>query len=432
MASSPLFWVIALALCAGTLALLVVPLLRRAAAPSAPADDSAATAVFRDHKRQVDADFDARIITADERDAAIAELTRRFGEELSAPPAGTSEVGERTRWIAALVLVACLPVISGVLYFTLGNPAAIVASGAKATPQAGDRPHGTEDPQIASMVDQLAKKLEANPEDGEGWALLGRSYRAMGRFDAAALAYSQAAKRLPNESFVYSDWAEAVALAQGRSLAGQPTELLERALKLDPDNAKALALLGSAAMERNDRPTAVAMWTRLRSILPPDSPQRARLDEALAAAGAPQAPSAMPPPMSGGTPAAAPQGTQAAQGSAASGKSVEGRVEIDPKVAAKLAPTDTVFIFARDPDGPRMPLAAMKVSASELPRAFVLTDAMAMNPAATISKASKVVVEARVSKSGDVKPQAGDLSGASASVAPGARGVRVVIDRVVP
>jgi cytochrome c-type biogenesis protein CcmH len=79
-----------------------------------------------------------------------------------------------------------------------------------------------------------------------------------------------------------------------------------------------------------------------------------------------------------------------------------------------------------------MPLAAIKLKGSDLPRAFTLTDDMAMSPAATISKAGKVVVEARVSKSGEVKPQAGDLAGASAPVTPGATDVRVTIDRVVP
>ena len=115
----------------------------------------------------------------------------------------------------------------------------------------------------------------------------------------------------------------------------------------------------------------------------------------------------------------------------AAGTAVEGRVELDPKLAGNAAPGDTVFIFARDPEGPRMPLAAMKVAASELPKSFALTDSMAMSPTAMISKAKQIVVEARISKSGNVTPQAGDLAGASAPVAPGASNVRVTIDRVI-
>ena len=410
MATSPLFWILALALVAGVLAILVVPLLRRATATDAPADESAATAVFRDHRRQIDGDYEARTISAQERDAALAELTQRFGKELAGAKPGVMGTGERSRWVAAIVLVACIPVIAGALYLSLGNPAAITAAST-----AAPRDHSTDDAQITAMVDQLAKRLQGNPEDGEGWALLGRSYRALGRYDAAVLAYSEAAKRLAPDASLYADWAESVAQAQGRSLQGEPTDLLEKAIKLQPDNMKALALLGSAAMERGDRATAVAMWTRLRAQIPPDSPQLPQLDAALAAAGAPQP--------------AAPKVASAPK--ATTGKTVEGRVEIDPKLAKSIGPGDTVFIFARDPDGPRMPLAAMKLVAADLPREFVLSDEMAMNPSATISKAGKVVVEVRVSKTGDVKPQAGDLAGASAPVAPGTRNLRVTVDRVL-
>src|SRR4029078_5884483 len=134
------------------------------------------------------------------------------------------------------------------------------------------------------MADQLAKRLQANPEDGEGWALLGRSYRVLNRYDAASMAHKEASKRLPPSAPLYVEWAEAVAQAQGRSLAGQPTELLERAIKLEPENAKALALLGAAAMERGDRVAAIASWTKLRALLPPNSPQLRQIDDALAQA----------------------------------------------------------------------------------------------------------------------------------------------------
>src|SRR4029453_10548062 len=191
-----------------------------------------------------------------------------------------THVSERTRWIAAMALVACVPVVAGVLYFSLGNPAAMNAQPASAQAD----PAG--DPQIVAMVDQLAKKLQANPDDVEGWALLGRSYRVLGRFDASAMAYNEASKRLPPNASLYVDWAEAIAQAQGRTLVGQPTELLERAIKLEPDHVKALALLGAAAMERNDRPAAIAFWTKLRGLLPPDSPQARQIEAALAQAGA--------------------------------------------------------------------------------------------------------------------------------------------------
>jgi len=415
MMTPSLFWVFALALVAATLALLVVPLLRRSARADPVADESATTAIFRDHKRQIEADFDSHVITAAQRDEALAELASRFSRELAQTHVTVVKASDRSRFVASIVLVACLPVVAGALYYSLGNPSAIDAAG-KAPPH-GVNPEN--DPQLVAMVDQLAKRLQANPEEGEGWALLGRSYRVLGRYDAAVQAYAEAAKRLPPNAQLFADWAEAIGAAQGRSLAGQPSELLERAIKLDPDNPKALALLGAAAMERGDKAAAVASWTKLRSVLPPDSPQIAQVDEALARIGeAPPAQASLPAP---------------AKTVAASAKgSVEGRVEVDPKLAKNVAPTDTVFIFARDPDGARMPLAASKFTGADLPRAFVLSDDMAMTPAAKISKAGKVIVEVHVSKSGDVKPQAGDLTGTSAVVAPGTRDIKVTIDRVVP
>lgn len=431
MVSSPLFWVLALVLLAGTLAALLLPLLRRSRGVDAPADQSAATAVFRDHKRQIEDDYASRAITAEERDAALADLTARFGQELTVEAPKARATSERPRWIAALVLVACLPVVAGVLYFSLGNPAAMTP------PAHGAANQPINDPQIVAMVDGLAQKLQANPEDGEGWLMLGRSYRALGRYEASALAYSEAAKRVPPSAALYTDWAEAIAQTQGRSLVGQPTELLDRALAIDPAHPKALALRGAAAMERSDAATATAMWKRLRAVLPPDSPDIAQVDAVLARLGESTSATNAPGSKGPAAPAAVAKAPAAAAGAATAAAtgaagSVEGRVEIDPKVAGKVAPGDTVFIFARDPDGPRMPLAAMKLVVGDLPKSFALTDAMAMSAAATISKAPKVVVEARVSKSGNPIAQPGDLSGTSAPVAPGARNVRVTIDRVVP
>ena len=443
MTTSPLFWLLAFALVAATLLLLVLPLLRRTNAAGAPADQAAVTSVYRDYKRQIEADYAARTITEAERDASLADLATRLGHELGQDPAANVVRSERPRWIAAMVLVACVPVIAGILYFTLGNPAAV--SGA-ATASA-ESPHGSgtgDDPKMAAIVDALAKKLQANPDDGEGWAMLGRSYRVLGRFDASAMAYAEAAKRLQPNAVVYTEWAEAVAQAQGKTLTGQPTELLDRALAVDPNYPKALALAGSAALERNDNATAAALWKRLRATLPADSPNLAEVDEALArvgvmppAKGAAATPTPAPSPAPAMT-AKAPAPTSAAapaKGPAAAGgavSSIEGRVEVDPKLAGKIAPGDTVFILARDPDGSRMPLAALKLTGADLPKTFALSDSMAMSEATTISKAKRIIVEARVSKSGNAILQPGDLSGASAPVAPGARDVRVTIDRVAP
>ena len=434
MVSSPLFWLFAFALLAGTLAFLIPPLLRRATAADAPGDASAATAVFRDHKRQIEADFAANAITAAERDAALADLATRFGAELQQEAQVARPANEHPRWIAAIVIVALVPVVAGALYFSLGNPTAMTAAAPAAAGGHANLKDPAKDPQMASIVDGLARRLQANPDDGEGWAMLGRSYRVLGRMEAAAMAYGEAAKRLPPNAIVYTEWAEAVAQSQGQTLGGLPTELLDKALAVDPGYQKALALAGSAALERNDRATAARLWTKLRASLPPDSPNIAEVDAALKEIGVTPPPSsaAAKAPASPAAVVAAPAPKAAPTGAAPAATTIEGRVEIDPKLAGKIAPTDTIFVLARDPDGSRMPLAALKLSGTDLPKSFTMSDAMAMSDATTLSRAKRIVVEARVSKSGNAMLQPGDLTGTSVPVAPGTRDIRVTIDRVAP
>src|SRR5205085_487547 len=119
-------------------------------------------------------------------------------------------------------------------------------------------------------------------------------------------------------------------------------------------------------------------------------------------------------------------------GAPAPAGSIEGRVDVSPALASKVALNDIVFIFARAAEGQRMPLAVLRIPAKELPRDFSLDDSMGMGPGAKLSAAASVIVEARISKSGNALPQSGDMFGRSAPLKPGARGVRIIIDQVVP
>ena len=326
-----------------------------------------------------------------------------------------------------------LPLTAVVLYVLLGNQAALIEAHATADPVLTD-------PKIVAMVERLAERMKTNPEDGNGWALLGRSYMRMGRFNDSAAAFAQAATRLPENAPLLADWADVLAQTQGGRMEGKPTELVNRALQLDPDHLKSLALLGAAAQERGDRPGAIAAYRRMRAQFPPGSEEAKELDGVLADLGAPPdagagpklAASAPAPSTMAAAPAPVPS-TSAGAPAAVATASVEGRVDIDAKLKARIEAGDILFVFARNPSGSRMPLAVMRVpAAGEWPRAFALTDAMAMAPGMTISAAKAVVIEARISKGGTAMPQPGDLTGASADVTPGARGVRVLIDRVLP
>ena len=433
MSPTPIFWLSAFVLAAVVLAALVWPLLRRRSS-EAPGDEAAATAIFRDHKRQLDAEFAAGTLSAAERDAAQAELVARFGTELAVEPAAAAAPSGRSRWIAAIAVAATVPIVAGVLYTMLGNPAAVNS----VTVPVARNPHGegsANDPKIVAMIDTLAEKMKANPDDPNGWVLLGRSYLKLGRYDDAAAAFAEAAKRMPEVAALLADQAEAIAMSQGKSLVGRPSELLKRALALDPNDPKTVAMSGAAAAERKDYDGAIKLYTHLKSMVQPGSEDSQQIDQVIAELetmknGKPATSVAAAPAPAAPAPVAAAPAAPAA--TSASGGSVSGRVEIDSKLAAKMAPGDKLLIYARNAEGSRMPLAIMQGAAADLPKTFTLTDAMAMTPAQTISMAKSVVIEARISKGGTAMAQPGDLQGRSKPLSPGATNVRIVIDQIVP
>ncbi|HMA32496.1 MAG TPA: c-type cytochrome biogenesis protein CcmI, partial [Casimicrobiaceae bacterium] len=220
----------------------------------------------------------------------------------------------------------------------------------------------------------------------------------------------------------------------------EPSKLIERALAIDPSNPKALALSGSAAAERRDFGAAITAWSKLKSQLPPGSDAQKEVDQMIAQARSAQAGGTAPAlatadggaavPGTGET-LAAPASAVPSQSDVAAG-AISGRVSLDPTLAGRVTPGDTLYIFARPATGPRMPLAVIRSSAGSLPRDFTLDDSMAMAPSARLSTADRVIVEARISKSGSATPSAGDLRGVSAPVKPGTQGVNIVIGEVVP
>jgi cytochrome c-type biogenesis protein CcmH len=252
--------------------------------------------------------------------------------------------------------------------------------------------------------------------------MLGKSYAVMGRFDDAVTAYAEAARRAPDNPNVLADYAEALAMSRGQSLQGEPETLALRALKLDPNHLKALALAGSAAMDRNDGAAAARYWEKLATLIPPGSEMARDIAASIAEARA----------LPGATAGAAANGTSAGAGNLTGFSGISGTVTLAPALAARAAPGDTVFVFARAAAGPRMPLAILRKKVSDLPLRFTLDDSTAMSPAARLSGVTTVVVGARISKSGNALPAGGDLQGMSAPLAHDSKGVAIIIDGVVP
>jgi cytochrome c-type biogenesis protein CcmH len=240
----------------------------------------------------------------------------------------------------------------------------------------------------------------------------------MGRFDDAADAYAKAAARAPRDAGLLADFADVLAMARGRSLQGEPEQLALRALEIEPSNLKALALAGTAAFERKDYPGAAAHWERMLPHVAPDSDDARAIQRNVAEAR--------------GLSNQKIERTEKTEKKAAVAvAALRGTVSLSPKVKDKASPDDTVFVFARAAEGPPMPLAVARVRVRDLPYRFSLDDSMAMTPQLKLSAFPKVVVTARISKTGNATAQPGDLQGASAPVSNNAAAVPVVIDGFV-
>ena len=411
------FWILAAAMTAVALAFVLVPLLR-ARTVAGPTEAQANLEVLRSQRREIEADVAAGTLPADAREEALEELVGRAADDLAAAAPATPHTPRRA-WAPAIIVSIALPALAFGLYAWIGMPSAADPLVAQAAGGAA-----MDEKQIVAMVERLALKVRERPDDAQGWALLARSMAALERFEESAAAYAHLVKLLPGDAQVLADYADALGMAQGRTLAGKPDELVQEALRLEPTNKKALALAGTAALDRGDFEAAARHWRTLAQQLPPDSSDAKQVQAILEDVDARAA-------KSGKKLAAAPAATKPAP-RAATGTSVTGSVALSPELAARVAGDETLFIFARSDGGPRAPLAVVRASARDLPMRFTLDDSQAMAPGINISSAQALRVEARLSKSGNAAPQAGDLAGASAVVKPGARDVKVVLDKVLP
>ena len=373
-------------------------------------------AIYRDQVARLDKDRAENMIAEADYVQAHAELQRRVIDDTREDD---DAVNMRAPKKTMLALALAVPVAAIGLYVFLGSPATLEPNGPQhaATAQDMDR-----------LVEGLAKKLESDPGNLQGWAMLARSYKMLGRNVEAEQAFVRAGAFVDNDAQLLAIYADLAATNAKGDFTGKPTQLIQKALKLDPQNAMALWLAGTAAFRGNQFDAAIRIWERLMPQVEPDSDDARMLQEAIAAAYAASgktaptvaAAKAKPEiPNAGGTTAKA----------VAAASSVSGQVDLDPTLKAKAAPGDTLMVIARVP-GTRMPVAVLRTRASELPLKFTLDDSLSMSPQARISAASEVEVEARVSKSGMAMPEPGDLISAVQTVKVGATGIQLHVSKV--
>ena len=375
--------------------------------------------------RQLKEQHDSGALDAARYAESRAPLERRLVDAVTSDAAAASPlIAPRPSRMLLAGLSASVLIVAFAGYGWTGSPKLI--NGVPTAPaENAAQPQEPTPAQVTAMVDKLAQRLKDRPDDAQGWSMLARAYAMLGRTAEAMPAYERAVALRADDAGLLADYADAMAVQNGRQLNGKPLELVAKALKIEPGNLKALALAGTAAFDRKDYAGAVQFWDQLKQGVPTDSPYhtqvQAGIDEARQLGKLPPsttAPSASTNP----TPTAA---------NAATGASISGTVTLAAVHAAQASPNDTVFVFARAAEGPRMPLAVLRKQVKDLPFEFSLDDSMAMSPAAKLSAAAQVIVGARISKTGEAIPQNGDLTGQSAPVAPGASGLNIEIAEVV-
>jgi cytochrome c-type biogenesis protein CcmH len=409
---------------AAALGFLLPPLLRARTKTAGASESDANLAVYRHQVRELTADRDAGVVSASAFDESRLELERRLLVEAGSNGAVSDRVasGESGRG-AAIVIGIAMPLVAATLYWHFGTPRAIVAP--PSGPPNGS-PHGpahsTSPGEIDAMVDGLAARLAKDGKNGDGWAMLARSYAALDRHAEAVPAYERAVALLPDDAQLLADYADALAVTSKGRLDGKPAKLLQRALRIDPENVKALALLGTAAFDRKDYAAAAALWERAVNAAPPGEDFTASLQANLAEARSLSAGKAGPTTVS-------PDSVASTKGSA---RTVSGQVSLASELADRVSPDDSVLLFARAAQGPRMPLALVKRHVRDLPLEFVLDDEAAMMASLKLSSFDRVVIVARISKTASAQAQSGDLEGTVGPVAVGSSALRIRIDRALP
>ncbi len=440
------FWVVAGIFIVGALLFILPTLLRSKSEQQSIEREITNISIYRDQISELDNDLRNDVLNREQYNQSKYELQQRMMQDMSeeSPTYDTQKTSDRSIATSAVIILA-IPILAVSLYLLLGNVQALIPQAA--IEQAGISGQGEmsggpghPDLEISSMVDNLVARLEKRPDDLEGWLMLGRTYSIMGRFTEASEVYAKLLTLFPDSPEVLVNYADVFAMTQDGSLTGKPIELINKALSIEPKNPKALALAGTAKFEEGNFEHAAVYWEELLALIPADSKLAQSVSgsikraKTLASKG-------------GGVTIATTQSQNLDNVDTASSKSqkitknvekkastgtVSGIVKISPALAAKAAPEDTLYIYARAKEGPRMPLAIVRLQAKDLPAKFLLKDGMGMNPNMKLSSFPEVVISARVTKSGKAIPTNGDLQGFSEVVKVGDQNVKILIDQQIP
>ncbi|MBU3559658.1 c-type cytochrome biogenesis protein CcmI [Polynucleobacter sp. Nonnen-W13] len=371
-----------------------------------PAKESATSrrqmnaAIYREELDKLEADRMAGTVDSYSYEQTHAEMRQRLFQDTDEAD-DFAVLGSPKKTIIGICLFVVI--LSAGFYFYLGDAAQIAQ---KST----ERPMTQES--VEKMVDEFAAKMDKEPDNLKGWAMLARSYRILGRNTEAANAYARAGSFIDSDPQLLADYADVLAANANGNFAGKPQQLINKALAQDPNNLLALWLSGTAAFNVQNYKAAVQSWEKLAKQLPGESDEARAIAASIAEA------------RSKG-------GLASVSAPVISNQGVSGQVDIAPELKPKIKVGDVLMVIARKP-GERMPVAVLKTPVTAFPISFVLNDALAMSPNALISQIPEVSVEVRISKTGMAMPEAGDLISTPQTIKVGTTNARLIIGQIRP
>ncbi|MCF8165294.1 MAG: c-type cytochrome biogenesis protein CcmI [Rhodoferax sp.] len=371
-----------------------------------PAKESATSrrqmnaAIYREELDKLEADRLAGTVDSHSYEQTHAEMRQRLFQDTDEAD-DLAVLGSPKKTIIGICLFVAI--LSAGFYFYLGDAAQIAE-------QSTEKPMTQES--VEKMVEEFAAKMDKEPDNLKGWAMLARSYRILGRNTDAANAYARAGSFVDSDPQLLADYADVLAANANGNFAGKPLQLINKALAQDPNNLLALWLSGTAAFNAQNYKAAVQSWEKLAKQLPPETDEARAIAASIAEARS----------KGGLAPASAP---------VISNQGVSGQVEIAPELKSKIKAGDVLMVIARKP-GERMPVAVLKTPVTAFPINFVLNDALAMSPNALISQMPEVSVEVRISKTGMAMPEPGDLISTPQTIKVGTTNARLVIEKIRP
>lgn len=381
--------------------------------------------IFKAQLADLELERSRGLITEEEFAQAHDEMARRLLEDTSSSSEPVpkeavvhpSPKAYRYKWLMVSLSVFLFVASLG-LYLAIGQPEAldpnVLAEGLSNDEQFNAAQHARSPEMLAKMAKEMQERVDKEPNSVEAWTLLARVQRARENFAEANEAYKKSLSLSSNDD-VAIERAEVLAMLNQGRFEGESMQIIESVLKADPDQANALLLAGSAAFSQGKYPLALERWTRVRKQLDPNSSEAQSVDQVIALTqeklGIKPAPS-----------------KAKAKDAGSAQASIKGQVVLSDALANKVEKTDSVFVYATDPQGSRMPIAILKTKATSFPLSFELNDDLAMSPERKLSQFSEVVLHVRISKTGQAIPEPSDLGLTTGPIVLGAKNLQLRVE----